>query len=1118
MCLALSGCERESYASLSFESTVSGGGRMRKRGEDGKPPRSRWRRGAALAAALAAAMALGSPRAPAAEAPLTGDVSVTLSGGLPKTLSAAQPPVLCDLVLDFAVRDGRWGGEVWGYSHAYNRADHAGTVLAAAEGPNVRLEVTLQVEGDGWVGGGPASYVIDLERSGERLAGTFRGTFRGAPVAGAAAATVRPPWPAPVKGVGPAGPGEHPRLAFRRGDVAVLRERMKTPEGRAVIANLRAILAQDQKGFGWGVWRQGGAIEAGQGHWAAGHAFLWQLTGDRAEADRARELLEQALVAVTAQDETWLYALLAEGVALAYDLCYDAWDEAFRRQVASHLERIAWTWTHEPRDWRPQDMTTAWRDLNPYGAELVLFRAAAGDCAMAVLGDVVAYPNADARLYEPSHEPRWLPHKGLLLDLPGPYPNPDVLRIGPPPGYEPGRDVPAVPLADDEPIVRWLAASVPESPEWRPFDAAKDRDPLQSLGGGAAVRPEAGTRFKYLDAEGRFEPLPQDRIFADAYTDFRPSVNLLRQEHYDRQTLDLYYTVLDNDRPRFVKLHLGQRYLWWPKVWVGGVPVRDREVVHLGAGRIPVLIQVRVPTQQTYYPYFPALYGQTDRSGKVVRTRGRRAQWHYNWTVLQDVPIRPLPETDFWMTPRFAEADDPKAAWEAGLAAWKASGERSVTAPRGLKIALRTIRRYLDGYMGEHGWLVGNSDLDEASEVLLAFAHHARTALGWDLAAGPGEGLGWTPLLAMADGMSRWRNDRGPGTLWLPVGFSLVPGPYRGAVSWFCAREGAFYEQRLGHTPIYVFVNQPWATPPEPPDGRLPLALEDKKLGGFVFRNGWDAKACYALLESARLPNRACALGGEFAVYGFGVPWVRRSYFGGGTAYYFNQGATNSVTIERTWPVGGAEVKHAALGPDGSGVVSLAMDRLFWGGEPREVSAAPSGPPRGAWGWGIDWGDGGPEDLGIRAVRSFAADYGGKSGAKALYAVADRFTGAGDRAKTWRATITGRTILSEPAQPDPKGAPLVASSNVVRLGGEGAGTATMQMTFLAAEDVRPVIAAGYQFLEVRAETKGDGFLVIMTLQEGDPPPLKVEGAGADATVTVGGRTVRFDGEKIVLGE
>jgi hypothetical protein len=39
----------------------------------------------------------------------------------------------------------------------------------------------------------------------------------------------------------------------------------------------------------------------------------------------------------------------------------------------------------------------------------------------------------------------------------------------------------------------------------------------------------------------------------------------------------------------------------------------------------------------------------------------------------------------------------------------------------------------------------------------------------------------------------------------------------------------------------------------------------------------------------------------------------------------------------------------------------------------------------------------------------------------------------------------------------------------------------------------------------------------MTLQPGSPPAGKVEGEGLAATVAVGGRTVAFDGQRIVLG-
>ena len=46
--------------------------------------------------------------------------------------------------------------------------------------------------------------------------------------------------------------------------------------------------------------------------------------------------------------------------------------------------------------------------------------------------------------------------------------------------------------------------------------------------------------------------------------------------------------------------------------------------------------------------------------------------------------------------------------------------------------------------------------------------------------------------------------------------------------------------------------------------------------------------------------------------------------------------------------------------------------------------------------------------------------------------------------------------------------------------------------------------------------EGD-FFVVVTFQRGRPQPVKVDGAGLAAKVTVGGQTVRFDGKKIVLG-
>jgi hypothetical protein len=51
-----------------------------------------------------------------------------------------------------------------------------------------------------------------------------------------------------------------------------------------------------------------------------------------------------------------------------------------------------------------------------------------------------------------------------------------------------------------------------------------------------------------------------------------------------------------------------------------------------------------------------------------------------------------------------------------------------------------------------------------------------------------------------------------------------------------------------------------------------------------------------------------------------------------------------------------------------------------------------------------------------------------------------------------------------------------------------------------------------------ADATAGEFFVVLTIQRGDPPPVKVGGSGLGAEVTVGKRTVAFDGQKIILGE
>jgi hypothetical protein len=166
-------------------------------------------------------------------------------------------------------------------------------------------------------------------------------------VAAAGAVAEGDPWPAPVTGFQPVQPGEHPRLFFRKSDLPALRARAVTPEGQAILKRLRTVLGGGDKmparpgksrGFPDGVYTISHA---------AGFGLLYQLTGERKYADRGRECFEWAFQGVPNHDSRYGWAnpngALRAGpslgwYAVGYDLCYDGWDDAYRRKVAQAIQ------------------------------------------------------------------------------------------------------------------------------------------------------------------------------------------------------------------------------------------------------------------------------------------------------------------------------------------------------------------------------------------------------------------------------------------------------------------------------------------------------------------------------------------------------------------------------------------------------------------------------------------------------------------------------------------------------------------------------------------------------------------------------------------------------------
>ena len=139
-------------------------------------------------------------------------------------------------------------------------------------------------------------------------------------------------WTRDVPDWKPVKAGDHPRLVFRKDDLAALRKRADTPGGKVILARMQKLL--DDK---FTLWHP------------ASYGLLYQLTGEQQYADKAKALVEEILDhKVRDKDNRYGFTNPGSGgpmragpaigaVGLAYDLNYDGWDSAFRTRVAKAI-------------------------------------------------------------------------------------------------------------------------------------------------------------------------------------------------------------------------------------------------------------------------------------------------------------------------------------------------------------------------------------------------------------------------------------------------------------------------------------------------------------------------------------------------------------------------------------------------------------------------------------------------------------------------------------------------------------------------------------------------------------------------------------------------------------
>jgi hypothetical protein len=278
-----------------------------------------------------------------------------------------------DVELELTLRDGRFEPTVWGYAVHFNRADHEGKIVRI---DGDKLWVKLALNPDKWFPktAGEAEYELTLKREGDHYTGSFTGTFAYPGKEGPVKSDVRgkitgklyPLWSEPAPSFKRLEPQEHPRLVFRKSDLPLLQKRLKTPQGKAILKRFLAMLPQQH-------------VKDGKcaPYFPAGYGLAYQLTGDKAHAQRAKELLAGMLHLGGSQEIH--YGPLAQSIAVTLDFCYDAWDPAFRQTVIDNLaQRTINLYTGEG---------VGAYSVNPWHNKQGVWAPSAGVAALCLLGE-----------------------------------------------------------------------------------------------------------------------------------------------------------------------------------------------------------------------------------------------------------------------------------------------------------------------------------------------------------------------------------------------------------------------------------------------------------------------------------------------------------------------------------------------------------------------------------------------------------------------------------------------------------------------------------------------------------------------------------------------------------
>jgi len=819
------------------------------------------------------------------------------------------------------------------------------------------------------------------------------------------------------------------------------------------------------------------ALDAMTGPVALG--IKYQLTADQSLAQQAiapvQKMIERGMLSDQYGNNV---GARLEQVAITYDLCYDAWPTAFRERVERYLR---WAGVGVLRSRRDTHQGVNWHVCSNWSAPLYTGAAYAG---LALWGKPGAKPQRPADT-----------HTGA--------------EVAPAADYQPGEGVPVSGFESGEMPGAWLVAGGFKTDD-------HDGEPIDDP---AAFRPGVGTEVTFGGKTVAFKPLSEEKDKGywahESYDDGKRMIDITNAVGREYFSTNYFYSVIRNDAARWVRVDT----TYPATVYLNGTPLRAGEVARLQPGLYPVLVGAYIDQ---------------------INPWGRQL-------------MRPrLTEIDADEAARLAV--DRKAAHERAVAAWGASVAEWERLGRIDHAALDLFERsrhmmyvFCREAVGDGGFTAeithygGIAERDAATYFpahLRMFGHHVSPQADIELLV---PRKMFVHLYPEGDGDPRAVEINGTpkvdNGLFAPL-LPVVPEAMRGAALWGWHRhagfEGEEWSKLVAKSPVWALLNYPLdggvdPTPPGDASAGLPLTWRADTFGFYGFRDRFENADDTLLQVFAKAhwiggwngPNA-----GTIRLQGLGHLWT-------GAPTDRNRHRPEESVVQLPEDEGlnlsdSGVVTHVQTRGDGSGVVSIDLRDVYATAKTFVDGRGRTRKHRRYSRYGHIRLDDAFADSGITGMRSVGVDYSGKSGAAAVIVLVDKVDGGGKKVWTWalphstgkadewsavdRTSTDGNTFTV--TQQD--GATLRGTfvtgqrpeAKVRQTAMTGGGGSTKGKTLQ-----RPVHGV---FAE--DDAKDAGFFVVLTLQNGDPPAVTVEGEGLDAVVKIGEQTVRFDGEKVVFGE